>query len=769
MKKVLPVLLTLIIVALATGTVLESSHGPAYAQTHIYHAWWMIALWAVLAIASIIVAVKQGSWRRPVAFTLHCSLLLILIGAMTTHLFCQSGILEMKPGETYSSFRSDRSAGQQITLPFSIRLDQFNVQTYPGGTMPMDYESKVTITENDGTTQQALISMNNILKHDGYRFYQSDYDGMGGSTLQVSHDPWGIAISYIGYILLLIALIWIFFEKDGQFRQVLRDHPCDNDSHDDRPSEESAANADSLDAPGAPDSITAYEAGHTSSHQQSAKPFAILLLLLATSFSLFAAPRTLPKESAEEMGKILVSYKNRVCPLQTLARDFTTKLYGNPRYQGLTAEQVFSGFIFFYEEWQLEPIFKIKGGDVRQAMQLDGRYASFIQLANLVYQLENDPEAARFAKDKNFRAATEKYALIEMLYSGKMLKIYPHKSDSAGVVWYSQSDDLPIDIESDEYMFIRKQMSLCMELALKGEYSEFNSVMQKTRQYQDQRAAGSLPSPTRLKAERLYNRLSIGKPIAICSVVFGLIFFAFCMLKIGTGKNESRGMNAAGLVWMSLVGVLLLLLFVLRWIVGGHLPLAGSYDSMVFLSLCACIITLVLTPKHRTALPFGMLIVGLALMSVMMSGANPPVTNLMPVLSSPLLLLHVTVIMIAYTLLFFVMLGGIVGVLARQDSSLRLQRLSLLLLYPAEALLTIGIFVGAVWANISWGNYWSWDPKEVWALITMLIYAVPLHSRMVPAFRNPRFFHIYCTVAFLSVLITYFGVNFILGGMHSYN
>lgn len=763
MKKVLPILLAMIIAALATGTVLESSHGPAYAQARVYHTWWMIALWSALAIASVIVSVKQNSWRRMAVLTLHGSLLIILIGAMTTHLFCQSGILEMKPGESYDVFRSDRSTEQQIALPFSIRLDHFNVQTYPGGMMPMDYESKVTITESDGTSLQAIISMNNILKHDGYRFYQSDYDGMGGSTLQVSHDPWGIAISYTGYVLLLIALVWMFFDKEGQFQQMLKHRSIDNgnDGPGNSLARDATANADDREA--------LDEATRTIPLQQSAKPLAILLLFLGTGLSLFASPRTLPRESAEEMGRILVSYKNRVCPLQTLARDFTTKLYGNPRYKGLTAEQVFSGFVFYYEDWQQEPIFKIKGGDVRQAMNLDGRYASFLQLADLAYQLKNDTAAAQCAKDKNFRAAMEKYSLIEMLYSGKMLKIYPHKSDSADVVWYSQSDDLPLGIADDEYLFIRKQMSLCMELAVKGEYDKFNSVMQKTRQYQDQRAVGSLPSPSRLKAERIYNRLSVGKPMAICSVMLGLVFFAISMLRTGAGKKESRVLKAIGTTWISLVSVLLLLLFVLRWIVGGHLPLAGSYDSMVFLSLCACIITLILTPKHGTTLPFGMLIVGLALMSIMMSGANPPVTNLMPVLSSPLLLLHVTVIMIAYAMLFFVMLGGIVGLFAQHDSSLRLQRLSLLLLYPAEALLTIGIFIGAVWANISWGNYWSWDPKEVWALITMLIYAVPLHGSLFPAFRNPKFFHIYCTVAFLSVLITYFGVNFILGGMHSYN
>ena len=175
------------------------------------------------------------------------------------------------------------------------------------------------------------------------------------------------------------------------------------------------------------------------------------------------------------------------------------------------------------------------------------------------------------------------------------------------------------------------------------------------------------------------------------------------------------------------------------------------------------------------ALPAGLLTSGFVLLVQMMGGTNPPVTHLMPVLTSPLLSLHVTVIMIAYALLFFVMLNGISAVVVRltQPNNLayleRLQTISRIMLYPAVSLLAAGIFIGAVWANISWGNYWSWDPKEVWALITLLIYAMPLFPNVLLSFRKPMFFHVYSIIAFLSVIITYFGVNLILGGIHAYN
>jgi ABC-type transport system involved in cytochrome c biogenesis permease subunit len=218
----------------------------------------------------------------------------------------------------------------------------------------------------------------------------------------------------------------------------------------------------------------------------------------------------------------------------------------------------------------------------------------------------------------------------------------------------------------------------------------------------------------------------------------------------------------------------LALVFILRWIAGGHIPMAGRFDSMNLLALSICIITLIMTKRYEMALPAGLLMTGFVLLVQMIFGANPPITHLMPVLLSPLLSLHVTVIMMAYALLFFIMLNGISAVLVRLSQPYntgyleRLQNISMIMLYPAVTLLMAGIVIGAVWANISWGNYWSWDPKEVWALITLLIYAAPLHGFIWKSFRKPMFFHIYCILAFLSVVITYFGVNFLLGGMHSY-
>ena len=745
------ILMILLIVALAAGTVVEKLHGNTYALSHVYSAWWFIALWVGFGIVAAIITfrnkkqhnsqdgVSTGSTAlRPMALTLFLSVVCILLGALLTMLTGQHGEMTLKPEVATNQFIVEKHGeSKECTLPFSLTLDRFEIETYPGTRSPMDFVSYLEINDG-GNTTEAKISMNNILKHRNYRFYQSDYDDEGNSVLSVAHDPWGIGVTYTGYILLLVAIVLAFTEKNGEFRSLIR----------------------------------------------KASGKAVILLILFTFgnvFSVSAAnkPRTLPKASADKMGQMYVMYKGRVCPLQTLAKDFTTKLCGNARYHGLTPEQVFSGWIFYYDDWKNEPMMKIKGGFVQEQLGIEGKYARMTDFVDakgdnkLTETIKSLPMGD--PKRKKFSSADEKFQLITMLNNGKLLKIFPHADSTQSVTWYSQSDKLPLDIPEDEYLFIRKQLSLCQEYVVKKDFKALNEVFEKTKIYQEKHAIGTVPSPTRNGAERLYNRLSAGKWLAIACITLGLVCFALSLVCMGKKKPLYKPARIIGMIWMTGLCLFLALLFILRWIAGGHVPMAGSFDSMNLMALAICVITLCTVRKYEMALPAGLLTSGFVLLVQMMGGANPPVTHLMPVLSSPLLSLHVTVIMIAYALLFFVMLNGISAVIVRftQPGNAtyleRLQTISRIMLYPAVALLAAGIFIGAVWANISWGNYWSWDPKEVWALITLLIYAMPLFSNVLTSFRKPMFFHIYGILAFLSVIITYFGVNLILGGIHAYN
>ena len=257
-------------------------------------------------------------------------------------------------------------------------------------------------------------------------------------------------------------------------------------------------------------------------------------------------------------------------------------------------------------------------------------------------------------------------------------------------------------------------------------------------------------------------------------MTLGIIFFLIFCLSSSLRQGKSKWLNALLATGLGSVLLYLTLQIALRWIVSDHIPLSNGFETMQFMSWCSALIALCAMRKFRMALPFGYLLCGFTLLVAMMGEASPRITQLMPVLQSPLLSIHVVVIMIAYSLLAFAMLNGVTAVILRYTRSdykaevEYLQVVSNIMLYPAVFLLAAGIFIGAVWANISWGRYWGWDPKEVWALITMLVYSAALHASSLPKFRNPIFFHTFMIVAFLTVLITYFGVNFLLGGMHSY-
>jgi ABC-type transport system involved in cytochrome c biogenesis permease subunit len=694
--------MALVAVVLAAGTILEKYHGAEWVANHFYSSWWFMLLLAVVAGGAIFSIIQGKMWKRPPAMFIHAAVVVILSGGALTTLTGVHGSITLQPGVASDEFDGHK-------LPFSITLEDFEVIPYPGTHTPMDFASHVTVDN-----EQYIISMNNILRLHGYRFYQEDYGDDGSSTLSVAYDPWGIGVTYCGYALIILGLLGLLVTKNGRFRRLLR----------------------------------------------GATVMACLLLPLTAS----ATPQTLPRHTAEEMGRMYVLYKGRVCPLQTYAKDFTTKLTGKASYHGLSAEQVLAGYLFFFDDWAAEPLIKIKGDDTRQRLDINGRYASFHNFLNNEWKLITGKK-----EGKNIRAANEKYSLIQSLISGKGLKLFPLVDSTGTMGWFAQNDLLPSGVDSDTYLFVRKQQSYCQELVVKGDYSELERVFGKTTAFQQQHAKG-LPSSFRVRAERLYNALTTGRWLAMLSITLGLLFFAYTLFTTGRGRKLHIWARWTATACITLLTAFLLLIFVLRWIVGNHAPMAGGFDSMNLMAMVIGVVALLLNRRYPMALSAGLLAMGFCLLVAMMSGSNPPVTNLMPVLNSPLLTLHVAVIMMSYALFFFLMMVGIAGLVMdrRDDMAASYHRLGLLLLHPAVFLLALGIIIGAVWANISWGNYWSWDPKEVWALITLIVYALPMHPSLSVS-RSPRAFFLYCTLAFLSVIITYFGVNLILGGIHAYN
>lgn len=737
-------LLGILLLILTIATILEKIYGTDFVNEYIYSSVPFVILWGVTAITSLLYIIKSKLHRQPVIFLLHLSLLFILAGAFTTWIYGEQGTMRVRQGEQQTSFTDSKGISHQ--LPFSITLNQFEIIYYKGTLAPMDFISHISVADKDCHRQiQGKVSMNHIFLYQHYRFYQSGYsEDNEGSVFSVSHDPYGIGITYAGYTLLLLSTVFFFFSPQSRFRQLLK-------------------------SPLLHRSLT------------------VILLLFAFSLNSnflkanSTSPKVLPREVAEHFGDLYILYNNRICPLQTFARDFTVKLYGSSSYKGLTPEEVLTGWLFYYDSWKNEPIIRIKSNEARKLLEIEGNYARLKDYISTIneYKLEkmmNHIRSGEQVTDKRgIEEADEKFNIINLVCTGAMMKIFPCRNIAGKTLeWYSQSDQLPQDMDNDKWVFIRKSMSYVNEMIVMKKYNDACLLLEKIKKYQQKECDGLLPADNKFKAEKIYNQFDYSKSVAMACICIGLICFIYYCHCMASQKRTSRKAIIILNILLWIVFTYLSAAICLRGYVSNHLPLSNGFETMQFMAWCTLLLTFLLQRKFAMLLPFGFLLCGLTLMVSMLGESNPQITQLMPVLQSPLLSIHVVVIMIAYSLLAFIMLNGVTAVILHQSQKEckeqieRLQIISQIILYPAIFLLAIGIFIGAVWANVSWGRYWGWDPKEVWALITMLVYALALHPRSLPWFHRTMFFHVFCITAFITVLITYFGVNFLLGGMHSY-
>lgn len=737
-------LLGILLLILTIATILEKIYGTDFVNEYIYSSVPFVILWGVTAITSLLYIIKSKLHRQPVIFLLHLSLLFILAGAFTTWIYGEQGTMRVRQGEQQTSFTDSKGISHQ--LPFSITLNQFEIIYYKGTLAPMDFISHISVADKDCHRQiQGKVSMNHIFSYQHYRFYQSGYsEDNEGSVFSVSHDPYGIGITYAGYTLLLLSTVFFFFSPQSRFRQLLKS-PLQHRS--------------------------------------------LTVILLLFAFSLNSnflkanspSPKVLPREVAEHFGDLYILYNNRICPLQTFARDFTIKLYGSSSYKGLTPEEVLTGWLFYYDSWKNEPIIRIKSNEARKLLEIEGNYARLKDYISTIneYKLEkmmNHIRSGEQVTDKRgIEEADEKFNIINLVCTGAMMKIFPCRNIAGKTLeWYSQSDQLPQDMDNDKWVFIRKSMSYVNEMIVMKKYNDACLLLEKIKKYQQKECDGLLPADNKFKAEKIYNQFDYSKSVAMACICIGLICFIYYCHCMASQKRTSRKAIIILNILLWIVFTYLSAAICLRGYVSNHLPLSNGFETMQFMAWCTLLLTFLLQRKFAMLLPFGFLLCGLTLMVSMLGESNPQITQLMPVLQSPLLSIHVVVIMIAYSLLAFIMLNGVTAVILHQSQKEckeqieRLQIISQIILYPAIFLLAIGIFIGAVWANVSWGRYWGWDPKEVWALITMLVYALALHPRSLPWFHRTMFFHVFCITAFITVLITYFGVNFLLGGMHSY-
>ena len=680
MKIITITLYLIIVIVLVVATFVERSTGSQYVHQFIYSSPWFIGLFAWLSVMGIGVITIRKLWRRRFVLTcLHFAFVLILTGAFITHKYGDRGYIHIREGAKCNSYVTEGPNKIEKALPFTMKLDSFQVVNYPGTQSASDYHSFVRLIFKNNTYRDAEISMNHILKFKGYRFYQSSFDDdEKGSWLSVNHDPWGILVTYLGYLLLALSMIGFLVLKRETFRKLIK--------------------------------VT------------SGKSLFVLSFLLIIPFSHLMADdikeNTIPLKSAEKMISVPIVYKDRIAPFNTMALDFTKKITNKKKYKGLTAEQVVISIVLHTQQWMNEKIIYIKNERLRKELGLNGNYISVNELYHgNNYRLQEKVFSAQKEMHKNryqkaIIACDEKVALFTMLTKGTLYKSVP-KSISVDKI--------------------------------------------------------------HLRAEVLYNKLEITPVMFKINITLG--FLAFFIFVLGLlRKKEYKWIVYFTRPVIIIDTIVLTFLLGLRWYVSGHMPLSNGYETMNFMAWSIFIISFFLYRYSKIVPSATLVLSGFVLLVSSLGTQDPQITNLMPVLQSPWLSSHVSVLMISYALLSFTFINSIVaviiGIIINKDIAgiymSQLRNISYLLLFPAVFLLGIGIFLGAVWANVSWGRYWGWDPKEVWALITFLVYSITFHKNDIPILRKPIYFHIFLIFAFLFILMTYFGVNLFFTGMHSY-
>ena len=751
-KKIIFILYILVLVCMAAATIVEKSQGTDYAHAHYYGAWWFILIWAVLAALGAFYIIKRKV-KCASTLALHLSFIIILAGALLTHISAKRGMIHLRIGQPTDTYMAqDEEQGmKEEKLPFSLCLKKFEAKMHDGTNAVADYSSKFTVTDGDDKSE-GEVSMNNIYSHRSYRLYQSSYDEDGkGSVLAINADPYGIPVTYTGYALLFISLVWMLFDPKGGYRKLLK-----------------------------------------SPLLKKGALMTALILSMGNIQTLHAEPATgnlqnavLPKETAEKFGELHILYNDRICPVQTFALDFCKKIYGARSYQGLTAEQVLSGWVFYGNTWANEPFIKIKSGEMKTAMNLPD-YASLNTFFNREmggYTIgQYVQEYYNGQQDKFHQQAADidgKIQIIMELREGVSLKVLPytftknvkatkdHPFIKAGTTtWFSPVDKLPQAVEHQHALYIRNVFSLLNGDVKAGNTSRVNEFFVKMKKYQEVSSGNSLPTATQYKAERINNAFPFATILFMANLTLGFIALFYTIYRM-TKKREIKVLNIALPILLGVSFLTLTFGLALRWIISGNVPMSNGYESMLTVAWFVMLISILMQLRIRIVMVFGFLISGFFLLVSHINQMDPAIGQMMPVLNSPLLSIHVSIIMMSYALLSLTFICGIMGICLRSHGE-ELQALSRIFLYPALTTMGFGIFIGAIWANVSWGNYWSWDSKETWALITFMIYAVVVHTQSLPVFRKPLVYHIYITLAFLSIAMTYFGVNYFLTGMHSY-
>lgn len=650
-----------------------------------------------------------------------------------------------------------------VAIPFSLHLNRFILERYPGSNSPSWFESKVVLKDSmRGIAEERRIFMNNVLKYKGYRFFQSSYDtDEGGTVLSVNHDYWGTNITYLGYLVLALGFILSLFNKNSRFRKI------------------------------------SSELTRLRESRKAASVVAILIVTMIVGLTTASAQETVPdsayinKDEAARFGQLLIQDPGgRIKPLNSLSSELVRKISRKTSILGQTSDQVLLEMLVFPDFWQTVPMIKVSHPEIQKILHIQTSYVSFGGVLNhsdkspyvlntYVNEAYQKKPASRSTFDTEIIRLDERINLCYQIYSGDLLRIFPKRDDPTHT-WYSPTS-FSKTFSGKDSTFAASILPLYLQsLQNRGKDPKLtNEAYSLLHTYQQNFGKDIIPSPFKIKLETIYNSLNIFDRLGSIYGLVGFLLLIFQFIAIFKPRLNLKPVITIATAIIILSFITHLAGLAARWYISGHAPWSNAYESLVYIAFATILAGLLFSKKSGFTLSVTALLAWLILFVAHLNWMDPEITNLVPVLKSYWLLIHVAIITASYG---FLALGALLAfinltLMATQTktnyatTSGVIAELTVVIemtLIIGLYMITIGMFLGGVWANESWGRYWGWDAKETWALVSVLVYAFVAHMRMVPGLKGNYTFNLMALLAFSSIIMTYFGVNYYLSGLHSY-
>ena len=683
---------------------------------------------------------------------------------------------------------------KQLKLPFQIKLNDFQLDKYPGSESAMSYASEITVIDPKETFDFRVF-MNNILNYRGYKFFQSSYNitpQYEETRLSVNHDYWGTLLTYVGYFMLYAGLLLILFMKNTRFSS-LRNQLRKNQAKKILTLLVGIV-LTSTQAFSQEDSHEGHNHAPGEHHNESSHKIKKIVRLTDYQVDSIMTATAVDKFHAEKFSEIIIQDAGgRMKPVHTFASQLLRKVSKKETFRDMDANQVFVSIVQNPRFWFQVPIIYLERGDakLRTVLGIDTteKYARLIdfiddqgkyKIKELVEQAQKNNIKSKFQKD--VINVDKRVGLLYSAIGGGILRIFPIPNEENNT-WVSQPELYNAKFTGIDSVFVKQILPVYIqtlyEAKEKNDYKQADEILEGIKKFQKKYGAAIYPSQDKIDFEIAYNKYDVFKKLFMYYMLAGLFLFVFVIVQIFKSNKVLKILIKISIAFVIVFFTMHTAGLGARWFISGHAPWSNAYESMIYVAWATMLFGLLFGKKSTLTIAATAFLTSMILMIAHWNWMDPEIANLQPVLNSYWLMIHVAIIVASYGPFALSMILGIVAlvlmILTKKNNKKKLLEtikelttINEMSMTVGLVLLTIGNFLGGMWANESWGRYWGWDPKETWALISIMVYAFVLHMRLVPGLRGRFTFNLMSVVAFASIMMTYFGVNFYLSGLHSY-